>query len=42
MRPSSLKLTNRVIAATAFLSAASTFAVFALFFGERGEVLRIV
>ena len=42
MRPSSLKLPKSLIAAAAFFAAASAFAVFALFFGERGDVLRIV
>jgi hypothetical protein len=36
------KVPKSLIAAAAFLAAASTFAVFALFFGERGDVLRIV
>ena len=42
MRPSLLKLPNSLIAAAAFLAAASAFAVFALFFSERGDVLRIL
>ncbi len=42
MRPSSLKLPKSFIATAAFFAAASAFAVFALFFGERGDVLRIL
>ncbi len=42
IKPSPIKLPKSLIAAAAFLAAASAFAVFALFFGERGDVLRIV
>ena len=39
---SPIKLPKSLIAAAGFLAAASAFAVFALFFGERGDVLRIL
>ena len=39
---SPIKLPKSLIATAGFLAAASAFAVFALFFGERGDVLRIL